>query len=109
VHSYGELSYLKKPILALWLHHRRGIMSTPATTLPQWFSRENRKTPGLIGDPDDPGQVRHERYDEWLKKQLTKINSRMWAWSRKCPVCEENGERKDPPFQPNERIKGLLC
>ncbi len=61
-----------------------------------------------IGDPDDPGQVRHERYDEWLKKQLTKINLRMWAWSRKCPVCEEDGERKDPPFQPNERINRAL-
>ncbi|ARU26088.1 AHH domain-containing protein [Cellvibrio sp. PSBB006] len=61
-----------------------------------------------IGDPLDPGQTKHMRYDNWLKKQLTQINLRMWGWSRKCPLCSENGERKKPPFQPNEKINKAL-
>lgn len=61
-----------------------------------------------IGDPLDAGQVKHLKYDNWLKKELTKINLRMWGWSRKCPMCSEAGERKDPPFQPNEKINMAL-
>jgi hypothetical protein len=61
-----------------------------------------------IGDPQDSGQIKHMRYDNWLKKELTRINLRMWGWSRKCPVCCDEGERKKPPFQPNEKINQAL-
>ena len=61
-----------------------------------------------IGDPLDTGETQHLRYDNWLKKELTRINLRMWGWSRKCLMCSENGERKKPPFQPNERINKAL-
>ncbi|MCB9917396.1 MAG: AHH domain-containing protein [Planctomycetes bacterium] len=61
-----------------------------------------------IGDPQDSGAVKHQRYDKWLKKMLTKMNKRMWGWSNKCPLCCEDGERKEPPFQPNENANRYL-
>ncbi|SMF27142.1 A nuclease family of the HNH/ENDO VII superfamily with conserved AHH [Alteromonadaceae bacterium Bs31] len=61
-----------------------------------------------IGDPLDAGQVRHLCYDSWLKKELTRMYLRMWGWSRVGPACCEDGERKKPPFQPNERINRAL-
>lgn len=61
-----------------------------------------------IKDINDQGETRHKKYDNWLKNWLTKINQRMWAWSRKCPICSHDGKRKDPPFQPNHRINMVL-
>ncbi len=61
-----------------------------------------------IGDPTDSGEIKHKRYDNWLKSILTKINLRIWGWSRKCPLCCDEGERNKPPFQTNERVNQTL-
>jgi hypothetical protein len=61
-----------------------------------------------IGDPKDPGQIRHKRYDCWLKAQLAEMDSRMVEWTKKCPLCSADGNPHKPPFQPNERVNRYL-
>lgn len=61
-----------------------------------------------IGDPQDTGEVRHKRYDSWLKKRLSSMNRRMWGWTRKCGLCCEDGNRKDPPFEVNPLVNIYL-
>jgi hypothetical protein len=61
-----------------------------------------------IGDPEDPENGEHERYDEWLKSWLSKMNSRMWGWTIKCPLCIEKGKPKKQLLQPNALVNQYL-
>jgi hypothetical protein len=59
-------------------------------------------------DPKDGPEVKHDKYDKYLKDNLTEMDSRMTAWSAACPVCSPQSGPQQKPFRPNERVNMYL-
>lgn len=58
-----------------------------------------------IRDPDDPDQIKHQKYDDYLKGMLKTMDDRMQGWSKRCPRC---GQGSNPKFQPSVRVNQAL-
>ncbi len=61
--------------------------------------------PHNITDPDDPLGAHHMSYDQYIKKYLAVMSTRIHAWSTRCYQCEPNSKKKP---QANHKVHDAL-